>query len=172
MSVWEQRGQVILTIVFVIVGLTFAFERIVFIVVTGPSALFSSALFSVIIVGFCVLIYRGIGWLRWLLAIFFVLNGLGTPGGLRDLVGPELAVLIAIIIFGSHLLSALLLSFTPGCVPSSATSVVNEGRDDKRGDKLCAYSLFVSCCRGLPRAIGRRRMCLLRRSRTTCQRRN
>lgn len=66
------------------------------------------------LVGLGWLIYRGHGWLRWLVAAFFVLNGLGSPSGMADVFGPGLSLLIALALLAAHLGCALALCFTPG----------------------------------------------------------
>ncbi len=114
MSVWAARGRIFLLVIFALMGMTYLIERLVFHAVIGAQGLVSSLVITAILAGLCWLIYRGHGWLRWLVAAFFLLNGLGVPAGLEGRFGPLLALLISLFIFVTHLSCALALCLTPG----------------------------------------------------------
>ncbi|GAB4198185.1 MAG: hypothetical protein OHK0022_17130 [Roseiflexaceae bacterium] len=113
-DIWVQRGRVILQVVFVLLAGTYASERLIYHAVAGFGSILTTLVISAILVGLCVLIYRGFGWLRWLVALFFILSGLGTPSALDDLIGSGPAFLLAILQLIAHLVCALALCFAPG----------------------------------------------------------
>jgi hypothetical protein len=114
MSTWASRGRVFLLVIFALMGATYLAERLVYHIVVGTRGLAASLIITAILVGLGWLIYRGHGWLRWLVAAFFVLNGLGTPSGMAELFGPLPALLIALSFLVAHVGCALALCLTPG----------------------------------------------------------
>lgn len=114
MSTWASRGRVFLLVIFALMAATYLSERLVYHIVVGAQGVMPTAITTAILAGLGWLIYRGHGWLRWLVAAYFVLNGLGTPVGMAEVFGPVLAMLIALVLLVGHLGCALLLCFTPG----------------------------------------------------------
>jgi hypothetical protein len=114
MSIWASRGRIFLLVIFALMAATYLAERLVYHIVVGTSGLLSSLVITAILAGLGWLIYRGHGWLRWLVAAFFVLNGLGTPRGLAELFGPFLAQIIALSFLVAHVGCALALCLMPG----------------------------------------------------------
>lgn len=110
---WAQRGRIILLGVFALMAVTYLLERLVYHAVIGPRGLGSSAVIVAVLIGCAALIYRGWGWLRWPVGLFFVVNGLGTPTGMAAIFG-ALAGPIALLQLGGHLACALALWFAPG----------------------------------------------------------
>ncbi|HEU4321815.1 MAG TPA: hypothetical protein VFS21_01585 [Roseiflexaceae bacterium] len=89
-------------------------ERLIYHAVVGFGSIITTLVISTILVGLCALIYRGVGWVRWLVAAFFILSGLGMPSGLDDLVGAGPAFLLAMLQLLAHLVCALALCLAPG----------------------------------------------------------
>lgn len=114
MNTWEQRGQIGLVVIFTLMGATYLGERVIYHAVAGAQGLVTSMVITAILAGLGWLIYRGHGWLRWLVAAFFVLNGLGAPSGMADVFGPALALLLSLMLLVGHLGCAIALCFTPG----------------------------------------------------------
>lgn len=114
MSTWEVRGQLFLRVILTLMGATYLAERAVYHAVVGLNGLVTSLVMIAILGGLGWLIERGHGWLRWLVAGFFVLNGLGTPSGMAAVFGALPALLIALALLVAHIVCALALCFTPG----------------------------------------------------------
>lgn len=114
MSMWEVRGQLFLRVILTLMGATYLAERVVYHAVVGLDGLLTSFVMIAILCGLGWLIYRGHGWLRWLIAVFFVLNGLGTPSGMAAVFGALPALLIALALLVAHIVCAIALCLTPG----------------------------------------------------------
>ena len=114
MSTWATRGRIFLLVIFGLMGATYLAERLLYHTVVGVRGLVASLIMTAILAGLGWLIYRGHGLLRWLVAAFFVLNGLGTPSGMAELFGPLPALLIALTFLVAHVSCALALCLMPG----------------------------------------------------------
>lgn len=114
MSIWEVRGQQFLRVILALMGATYLAERAVYHAVVGLDGLLTSFVIIAILGGLGWLIYRGHGWLRWLVAAFFILNGLGAPSGMAAVFGTVPALLIALALLAAHSACAIALCFTPG----------------------------------------------------------
>lgn len=114
MNPWVDRGRLFLAIIFGAMLLTYLGERLVYYAVTGFSLSLSSVVVVVLLIGMGFLITRGFGWLRWILALFFILNGLGSPRGMADVFGAPMSMLLSLGLLVAHVGCALALCLTPG----------------------------------------------------------
>ncbi|HEU4325944.1 MAG TPA: hypothetical protein VFS21_22580 [Roseiflexaceae bacterium] len=101
-------------VVFVLLAGTYVSERLIYHAVVGFGGMVSTLVIGATLMGLCLLIERGVGWLRWPVAVFFVLSGLGVPSGLDKLVGAGPALFLTMLLLIGHLVSALALCFAPG----------------------------------------------------------
>jgi hypothetical protein len=114
MDRWATRGRTILIIIFVLMGITYLGERIVYHGIAGFSGLLPNLIVTALLLALGFLVYRGHRVFRWIMALLFLLNGLGTPAGLGESVGPAMAQLIGLIQLVAHLLCAVALCVAPG----------------------------------------------------------
>ncbi len=76
-----QRGEMWLSAVFVPMAFVFSLERIVYHVVVGFAGIGTSLVTVGILVGLGVLVYRGHGWLRWLIVGWIPNAHIQLPAG-------------------------------------------------------------------------------------------
>ncbi|HMO59154.1 MAG TPA: hypothetical protein PKA05_16485 [Roseiflexaceae bacterium] len=114
MDPWIARGRYILGGVLALLALIYLAERLVYHSVVRTSSLSSSILTAAILAGIGALIWRGFDWLRFVLAGYFILNGLGSPSGMAAVYGAGLSTLIAFALLAAHLAGAAAIAFAPG----------------------------------------------------------
>lgn len=108
-----RRGHKLLLVVFVLMGLTYFVERSVYHAVIGLDSILQSLIITALLVGMGFLIYRGDGWVRWVLGVYVILNGLGTPRGMADVFGPTLSFMLAVTLLVAHVGCALTVCLSP-----------------------------------------------------------
>lgn len=114
MDIWAQRGKLLLTIALVALGVSFLLERLIYHAVTGFDTILFSLGTGLILAGLGYLITCGRNWPRWVIGLFLILNSLGGPVGLVDVLGSFSAMLIVLYLPLINFSTAVLLCFAPG----------------------------------------------------------